>query len=202
MTIKDLETQLTTISQHLKNISVEIAHPHGGGSGVIWRDNLIVTNSHVVRGSVVNVKFEDGSTVKGRVLARDRHLDSAVIEVNAPRLPNPIIGDSHSLRSGEIVLAMGSPWGFTNALTTGVIHSWKKPTIPLIPLINLTQTNPQQNNDRSLIAADIRLAPGNSGGVLANARGEAIGINTAIYWGLALAIPSQLIEDFLKTIDR
>ena len=58
-------------------------------------------------------------------------------------------------------------------MTTGVIHSWKKTTTPLIPL-NLTETNPQQNN-YSLIAADIRLAPGNSGGVLANARGEAIG---------------------------
>ena len=193
MIIKDVETQLTTISQHLQSITVEIVDLRGGGSGTIWEDNLIVTNSHVVRGSEVNVRFNDGAIVKGAVVTRDRHLDLAAIEVDTQGLPNPIIGDSHSLRAGEIVLAMGSPWGFTGALATGVIHSFISP--------NSNEIDSRQNNCYS-IATDIRLAPGNSGGVLANARGEAIGINTAIYRGLALAIPSQLIVNFIKTIDR
>ena len=183
MILHQIETELTAIARNLKSISVEIAHRCGGGSGLIWRDGgLIVTNSHVIRDKFVDVKLKD-RTFKGKVIARDRSLDLAAIEVDAKQLPVPKIGNSRSLQQGEVVLAMGSPWGFSGTLTAGVIYSLNQ-------------------KDDSSIAADIRLAPGNSGGILANVWGEVIGINTAIYQNLALAIPSHLVADWLESIGK
>ena len=185
MILHQIESELATISRNLKNITVEIAHRLGGGSGVIWRDDgLIVTNSHVVGDKSVDVRLEDRKIVKGEVIARNRSLDLAVIEVNEKQLPTPKIGNSRFLQQGEVVLAMGSPYGFGGTMSAGVIHSLNK------------------KDNLSAIAADIRLAPGNSGGVLANVCGEVIGINTAIYQNMALAIPSHLVTDWLKSIGK
>jgi S1-C subfamily serine protease len=189
MTIaRQIETELTAITQHLSSITVEIGDRRGGGSGVIWWSNgLIVTNSHVARSSIVNVKLEDDRTFKGTVIARDNQQDLALIQIEAKQLLTPTIGNTRLLRPGEIVLAVGSPWGFTGALTIGVIHATGCNEIGQSPI-------------PTAIAADIRLAPGNSGGVLANVRGEAIGINTAIYLGLALAIPIETVTAFIGEV--
>ena len=184
MILHQIENELATIARKLESITVEIAHRRGGGSGVIWRDNgLIVTNSHVIRDKSVNIKLKERK-LGGMVIARDRSLDLAAIKVDTKQLPPPKIGNSRSLQQGEVVLAMGSPWGFSGALTAGVIHSLDR------------------KDDSSAIAVDIRLAPGNSGGVLANVRGEVIGINTAIYQNTALAIPSHLVVDWLNSIGK
>ncbi|VEP12813.1 Trypsin-like serine protease with C-terminal PDZ domain (fragment) [Hyella patelloides LEGE 07179] len=201
MIVNQIETELAAISQQLRSITVEIDNHRSGGSGIIWSaDGLIVTNSHVVRGSKVDVKLENERVVKGSVIARDNQQDLALIKVEAEKLPIPNIGNSQLLRPGEIVLAMGSPWGFRGALATGVIHTTEWQEANKTKLNGTKQTSLNQTPSTSAIVADIRLAPGNSGGVLANVLGEVIGINTAIYRGLALAIPSHQIADFIKSI--
>jgi S1-C subfamily serine protease len=196
MIFEQIETELAAISQQLKSITVEIANDRSGGSGVIWStDGLIVTNSHVAKEALVKVKLDDGKTVTGAVIARDKQQDLAAIKVNVEQLPIPIIGKAELLRPGEIVLAMGNPWGFRGALTAGVLHATEWQEASQIKPVSLTQTpNP------TVIVADIRLAPGNSGGVLANTRGEVIGINTAIFQGLAVAISSNRVVAWLKAI--
>ncbi len=216
MIVKQLETELVAIAQKLRSLTVEIGHYSGGGSGVIWSaDGLIITNAHVVRGSKVDIKLEDNGIVKGSVVACDRQQDLAAIHidkvtlrrgktahVDSEQLPTPIIRNSQNLRPGEIVLAMGSPWGFAGALTAGVVHATQWQKDPQDKLSVSDRESWQPDNDNSLIVADIRIAPGNSGGILADARGQVIGINVAIFSGLALTIPSERVQDFVKTVSR
>jgi S1-C subfamily serine protease len=199
MIFQQIETELATISQQLKSITVEITNHRSGGSGVIWSaDGLIVTNSHVAKEALVEVKLDNGKTVTGVVIARDKQQDLAAVKVNVESLPMPIIGRVELLRPGEIVLAMGNPWGFRGALTAGVLHATEWQEASNIKPVSLTQTPKLPNS--TVIVADIRLAPGNSGGVLANTRGEVIGINTAIFQGLAVAISSNRVVAWLKAI--
>ena len=203
MILTQIETELANISHHLRSITVEIANRHSGGSGVIWSENgVIVTNSHVAIGSKVQVKLATGNVTTGSIIARDFEHDLAAIQVEVGNLPTPTIGNIEALRPGEVVLAMGNPWGFSGTLTTGVIHSLRGQTIAKKKLDRSQQIALTQNLSSPVVVADIRLAPGNSGGVLANVRGEVIGINTAIFQGLALAIPAQQISAFVGTISQ
>jgi serine protease Do len=171
------------IVEKLRRSTVEVtAHRWGGGSGVIWsRDGRIVTNAHVVESGgtsgAVEVGLWDGRRLPGRVLKRDRRRDLAVLQVEASGLPAAATGDSNVLRVGELVIAVGNPLGFIGAASTGVIHGIA---------------------NRSWVISKLRLAPGNSGGPLANARGEVIGINTMIAGGLAFAVPSHSVTKFLS----
>jgi serine protease Do len=151
----------------------------GGGSGVIWSANgSIITNAHVVEsGGMVDVALWDGRSLAASVVQRDRRRDLAKIQLNASALPAAISSDSSALRAGELVIAVGNPLGFIGAASTGVVHSV---------------------NNRSWIVSQLRLAPGNSGGPLANARGEVVGINTMIAGGLAFAVPSRTVARFLN----
>jgi serine protease Do len=116
------------------------------------------------------------------VKSRDPRRDLAQLRIEAANLPAATAADSSALRAGELAIAIGNPLGFVGALATGVIHA-------VGPLRGL--------GGQSWVQADVRLAPGNSGGPLANARGEVIGINTMIAGRLALAIPSNAVRDFL-----
>ena len=148
----------------------------GQGSGIVWSGNgLIVTNAHVARSDMADVELWDGRSLPARVLLRDPWRDLAVLRVLSSGLPAATIGDSDSVRPGELAIAVGSPLGFAGALSTGAIHS----TGPIRGM-----------GSQSWIRAGVQLAPGNSGGPLANARGEVIGINTAIINGLGIAAPA------------
>jgi serine protease Do len=153
---------------------------NGSGSGVIWsQDGQIVTNAHVLeRSRELVVELWDGGRVPGVIVKRDRRRDLAVLQVEASGLPAASSGDSNALRVGELVIAVGSPFGFTGAASTGVIH--------------------RVNRDGSWIVSQLRLGPGNSGGPLADAAGKVVGINTMIAGGLAFAIPSQVTVEFLR----
>lgn len=156
----------------------------GAGSGVIWeRSGLIVTNAHVARGSAPAVELWDGRLLVARVLKRDLRRDLATLRVDSAGLPDAERGDSDRLRAGELVLAVGNPLGFIGALTMGVVHS--------LGAVGGLGREPW-------ILADVRLAPGNSGGPLADARGRIIGINTMILHGLGVAIPSNRVVRFLE----
>lgn len=166
----------STVLIHVSNRSA--------GSGVIWSsDGTILTNAHVARGRQVSVRLWDGREFDATVASRDPRRDLASLHIHATNLPSVSVADSAQVRPGELAIAIGNPMGFVGALTTGVIHA----TGPVRGL------GPQ-----SWVQADVRLAPGNSGGPLADAHGRLIGINTMVAGRLALAIPSNVVRDFLS----
>jgi serine protease Do len=177
---------LGEIAERLRRSSVQVVMGgrSGGGSGVIWRsDGLVVTNAHVTHRPEALVELWDGRSVEARVTARDPRRDLATLRITATGLEAATPGDSTALRPGELVIAVGSPMGFSGALSTGVVHSiGAQPGMGPQPWVR----------------ADVQLAPGNSGGPLANARGEVIGINTAIAHGLALAVPVNEVARFVE----
>jgi serine protease Do len=178
------------IGETLRRSTVQVFSDkrRGGGSGVIWKSNgLIVTNSHVAREAQTRVELWDGRTFEARIVSQDPRRDLAALRI-APaslksELPAATCGNSSAIRPGELVIAVGSPLGFSGALSTGVVHS-------IGPLAGMGQ--------QDWIRADVRLAPGNSGGPLASSTGEVIGINTAIVNGLGVAIPSDAVAAFLE----
>ncbi len=166
------------VIEELRRSTVQVGR---GGSGVIWSsDGRIVTNAHVLEGvaqaSAVQVELWDGRRLPGEIVRRDRRRDLALLRVEASSLPAVTAGDSNALRVGELVIAVGNPLGFIGAASTGVVHKVA---------------------DRRWVVSQLRLAPGNSGGPLANARGQVVGINTMIAGGLAFAIPSDNVNRFL-----
>jgi serine protease Do len=172
------------VAEQLRRSTVLIkAGDRGSGSGVIWGgDGLIVTNAHVARGSYARVELWDGRELAARITSRDPQLDLAALHISANDLPPVSSADSSKLRPGELAIAIGNPFGFLGALTTGVIHA-------VGPLDGI--------GSRTWVQANVRLAPGNSGGPLADARGRLIGINTMVRGRLALAIPSNAVQQFL-----
>jgi len=172
------------IAEQLRRSTVLVhAGGRGSGSGVIWsREGVIVTNDHVVHGTNVRVQLWDGRDFDGTVTARDPRRDLATLRIGATSLPAVCPADSSQLRPGELAIAIGNPLGFVGALTTGVIHA-------IGPLRAL--------GSQTWVQATVRLAPGNSGGPLADARGHVIGVNTMVVGRLALAIPSNEVLDFL-----
>lgn len=187
---------LTKIAEGVRQSTVEVrGRRGGGGSGVIWRaDGLVVTNAHVVRGPETKVKLADGRTFDAAVIKRDPRRDLAALQLSglgAGDLPAITIGDSDDLRVGEIVLAIGNPFGISGAVTAGIVH-----TTGAAPGVRPGAV--KLRSPRTWIEADVRLAPGNSGGPLVNARGGVIGINAMIVRGLALAVPSNVVRRFLR----
>jgi len=155
----------------------------GSGSGVIWgSDGTIITNAHVARGSRAEVSLWDGREFTAEVSARDSRRDLASLRISAPSLIPAVAADSSRVRPGEVAIAVGNPLGFLGAMTMGVVHA-------VAPLRGL--------GSRSWVQADVRLAPGNSGGPLADVRGRVMGINTMVAGRLALAIPSNEVKKFL-----
>jgi serine protease Do len=177
------------IAEQLRRSTVLIhSGGRGNGSGVIWSgEGLIVTNAHVVHGSNVCVQLWDGREFEAAVTARDPRGDLAALRISANSLPAASPADSSQLRPGELAIAIGNPLGFVGALTTGVIHA-------IGPLRAL--------GSQTWVQATVRLAPGNSGGPLADARGHVIGVNTMVAGRLALAIPSNAVRDFLAAGPR
>jgi len=156
----------------------------GSGSGVIWTtDGLIVTNAHVAQGKRPAVSLWDGREFRAEVTQRDTRRDLAAVQVAADDLIAASPADSAGVRPGQLAIAVGNPLGFVGALTTGVVHG-------VGPLRGL--------GTRPWVQADVRLAPGNSGGPLADVQGRVIGINTMVAGRLSLAIPSNEVAQFLK----
>jgi len=169
---------LSATAEQVRRATVQVEGAgRRGGSGVIWRaDGLVVTNAHVARGTGGRIRLWDGRLVRATVAARDPQQDLALLQADSGDLPEAAIGDSDALRAGQLVLAVGSPYGHAGAVTVGVMHA---------------------NGGGRWVQADLRLAPGNSGGPLADAEGRVIGINTMVMRGLALAIPSNLVARFV-----
>jgi serine protease Do len=173
----------------------------GQGSGVIVRsDGYIVTNDHVVSGATdVEVTFHDGTKAKGEVL-RAPSADIAVIKVDRKNLPVAVLGDSATVKPGQIVFAIGSPFGLANTLTMGVVSATGRREV--IPSAGRTRIY------ADLIQTDAAINSGNSGGPLVNSRGEVIGINTAIVAngftggnvGIGFAIPINRVKTIVQQL--
>jgi len=165
----------------------------GNGSGVIWSaDGVIVTNAHVARASQMRIQLWDGREFDAALISRDTRRDLAELRINATSLPAATAADSAQVRPGEIAIAIGNPLGFVGALTTGVVHAVGSLAGPLGGSLRGFGSQPW-------VQADVRLAPGNSGGPLADASGRVIGINTMVAGRLALAVPSNAVTHFLAS---
>ena len=159
------------------------------GSGfIISQDGYILTNAHVVDAADdVVVKLTDKREFKARVVGADKRTDVALLKIEASGLPALRLGDPGKLRVGEWVLAIGSPFGFENTVTAGIVSA-KGRSLP-------------QENYVPFIQTDVAINPGNSGGPLFNLRGEVIGINSQIFsrtggfMGLSFAIPIDVAMD-------
>jgi Do/DeqQ family serine protease len=172
----------------------------GTGSGfILTSDGRMITNAHVVAGANrVKVTLKDGRTFDGKVVGVDSVTDVAVVKIEATRLPTVRLGKSETLIPGEWAIAIGNPLGLDNTVTVGIISALDRSS---------SQVGVPEKRV-SFIQTDAAINPGNSGGPLLNARGEVIGINTAIRagaQGLGFAIPvetAQRIADQLFTKGR
>ncbi|KNH07152.1 HtrA protease/chaperone protein [Candidatus Burkholderia brachyanthoides] len=164
----------------------------GLGSGfIVSNDGYILTNAHVVDGAnVVTVKLTDKREFRAKVIGSDKQSDVAVLKIDAKNLPTVKIGDPNGSKVGQWVVAIGSPYGFDNTVTSGIISA-KSRALP-------------NENYTPFIQTDVPVNPGNSGGPLFNLQGEVIGINSMIYsqtggfQGLSFAIP---INEAIKVKD-
>lgn len=178
------------LAAELKHCVVEIRLDGAAGSGFAWDQDVVVTNAHVARAGRVEVRRADGQLLAGWVLIADPARDLTVLEVPGLGLPPVRRRDAGLLRPGEALFAIGHPLGVRHALSSGVLHA-------VGPLPDGYPVPPAVRR-RVWVQADLRLAPGNSGGPLADSEGRVVGINTMIVAGLALAVPIAEVDVLLR----
>ena len=161
----------------------------GIGAGVIWSgEGLVMTNHHVISGrrgrGNIRVALNDGRTLDADVVKSGRDLDLALLRLEGDfgDLPAAPVGDSDALRVGELVYAIGHPWGSVGAVSAGIVGGFGE------------LRGPGRNSSARYVRSDVALAPGNSGGPLLNARGEVVALNAMIFGPMALSIPSNAAE--------
>ena len=167
----------------------------GLGSGVVvTKDGYILTNNHVVDGAQdVKVTLQDGREFTAKIIGRDPKSDVAVIKIDAKDLPVVPMADSDKVQVGDVVLAVGNPFGVGQTVTTGIVSATGRGNLGIEDYEDFIQT-------------DAAINPGNSGGALVDVEGRLIGINTAIYsrsggnQGIGFAIPSDLARDVMGSL--
>ncbi len=167
----------------------------GLASGVIVSpEGYIITNYHVVKGAdEIKVTLSDRREFKGKVVGSDPKTDIAVVKIDAKDLPTVSWGDSDALEVGDIVLAVGNPFGLNQTVTMGIVSATGRENVGIADYEDFIQT-------------DAAINPGNSGGALVNAQGQLVGINTAIYstsggyMGIGFAIPSNMVKTIMTSL--
>jgi serine protease Do len=174
------------IAEFLRRATVHIRAAgedlQGSGSGIVLSTGQIVTNAHVAVGGDVTIEAWDGASHKAQVVRKDARTDLALLSADGlDALPAAL--SNHEPKAGAAVIAVGNPMGFVGAVSTGFVHN-------VGSLRGLGW--------RRWVQADVRLAPGNSGGPLADVHGEIVGVNTMVAGGMALAIPAASVQRFLS----
>jgi len=165
------------------------------GSGVIvTSDGYILTSSHVIQGAEeINVTLPDKREFKGTIIGNDPMTDIGIIKIDTDNLPAITWGNSDSLRVGETVLAIGSPYGLSQTVTMGIVSAVGRANVGIADYEDFIQT-------------DAAINPGNSGGALVNVKGELVGINTAIfsttggYQGIGFAVPTNMAKNVMDSL--
>ncbi|HTC22976.1 MAG TPA: serine protease [Gemmatimonadales bacterium] len=177
--------------ERLRHITVQVrTHPAASGAGIVWNGGesegrgLVITNAHVLRDDRATIEFSDGSIARAQVVASDPRRDLAALEFEPKTAMVPaVIRDGPPLRVGELVIAIGHPGGLVGAAALGIVHAGECARDARTP---------------RWIRADVRLAPGFSGGPLADATGRLVGVNTMIQGSLALAVPATEAEAWIR----
>jgi len=177
-------SNLNGLAEGLQQAVVEVRSGEiASGTGIIWGGaGLVVTNAHCIRrGATVQVNA-GGKWREAHALAYHPHHDLALLA--APSVAGPLLElrDPESLRTGELVFAHGHPLGVRDALAMGVLHAVTR----------------DKSGSARWIVADVRLAPGNSGGPLVDAEGRLVGINSMVVNGLGVAVPASLVQRFVE----
>ncbi|KFD52137.1 hypothetical protein M514_06982 [Trichuris suis] len=169
------------------------SQPVSSGSGVIVKsDGWIISNAHVVGNGVrqVTVKMHDGRVFRGTVRYVDHYADLAAIKIDSKDLPALKLGTDHTVRPGEWVIALGSPFSLSNTVTVGIVSNARRKLSEL-----------GQNSSIDYIQTDAMITFGNSGGPLVNLEGEVIGISTMqVMNGISFAVPSSYAKDFFDKV--
>jgi serine protease Do len=184
------------VAEDLRRSTVQVltgsGRQQGNGSGIVLPNERVLTNAHVVRGARMSVESWEGRTHTATLLKADSRRDLALLSVAELGAPAVSLGDSDRLRPGTPVFAVGNPWGFVGAVSSGSIYA-----------VGPVRPGQGMSWDQQWIQADIRLAPGNSGGPLATLDGQVVGINTMIVaGGLSLAVPSRVAESFIARLQQ
>ena len=157
----------------------------GIGAAIAWTDGgLFVTSAHVIRSPRMTVVTPDGRRVPGELVWQERRRDIALVRAPAAAMPPVRTADPLAMRPGSLVLAIGHPFGLVDAISTGVLQSVGELPLEL----------DFDGGRMRWVQADVRLGPGNSGGPLANADGQVIGVAAMIVAGMALAVPAPDVE--------
>ena len=171
-----------SVAEWLQQITVRVSGPQNShGSGVIWRsEGLVITNAHVARADQHEIELADGRKFEAWLLARDAKKDLAALAISGHDFPSASVRSARTLRAGEMLIAVGNPWDGAGAVSVGMAH--------------------RQVGDSPWLIADIRLAPGNSGGAMADAQGQVVGVSSMIIDGFGVAVTSDTVEAFLRTV--
>jgi len=178
---------LEVLGASLKNAVVEVRDSAGrSGSGIIWGDTgLIVTNAHCAPRDASCRVAANAMWRDAKVLAYHQHHDLALLAAPHARGPFLEVRDADSLHAGELVFAYGHPLGVNDALAMGIVHGVAR--------------DPRSGAPRWVVA-DVRLAPGNSGGPLVDAEGRLVGVNSMVVNGLGAAIPASVVARFVERV--
>lgn len=170
------------LAEWLRRITVRVNGAGGShGSGVVWRsEGLIVTNAHVASGRVNEIELANGDRLESWLVARNPKIDLAALAVGTHGLAAASVRSARDLRPGETVVAVGNPFDGAGAVCAGIVH-------------HAVGRSPW-------LVADIRLAPGNSGGPLADAQGNVVGVNSMVIAGMGCAVTSDTVERFLREV--
>lgn len=185
--LQQLNANLSSVVQNVRRSLVQIhSGRHGQGAGTLWHaDGLIITNAHVVQRGALQVTLPHGDTVPARLLHVDPQLDLAALAIDERDLPTISLGNAKDLQPGQLVLALGHPWGVKGAVSAG-------------PVINvgLPPENPRLTQE--YVQAGLQLRPGHSGGPLVDTAGRLVGVNTLITGPeVGLAVPVHTVKQFL-----
>jgi serine protease Do len=186
--LQQLNDEISALLTKVARSVVKVGNNHNGaGAGTILHaDGLILTNAHVVQHGFIEVTLRDKGTLPARMLAYDPELDLAALSVEAHDLAPLELGDSQNLQPGQLVFALGHPWGVPNAVTAGSVIN-----VGLPPEIS--------HSAREFVQAGLHLRPGHSGGPMVDAQGRLVGINTMITGPeVGLAVPIHVVKNFLR----